>query len=144
MTTLLIKWGESKGRETYGYTLCTITDTDTGKRYRTCGGGYDLEGTVLAEWLADIHQAKLLAHLQGQGMQPGDRASGGDQARQNGWTYGAGITSKGVAYMDGACGQSEVTRLAKALGLTFKPLHKYGRGGKITGTIGYTVSEVTQ
>lgn len=47
-TTLYVTWGTSRGADTYGYTTCSLRDR-SGKKYAsTCGGGYDMFGTVLA------------------------------------------------------------------------------------------------
>lgn len=113
---LKITVGTSRGRETYGYNIVTLTDTKTGKKYRTCGGGYDMTGTVLAEWMGDVLQPALKALLESQGFEPGGYAGPYDAAKEAGRQYGAGISKKGVAYMDGACGQNTVQALLGKLG----------------------------
>lgn len=55
--SLTVTYGTSRGRDTYGYNLVTL---DAGhKKYRTCGGGYDMRGTVFADWLQDTFQDRL-------------------------------------------------------------------------------------
>lgn len=50
--TLTIRWGVSRGRNSYGYTTCSLRNHH-GKRVAACnGGGYDLHGTVIGEWIA--------------------------------------------------------------------------------------------
>ena len=47
--TLEIKWGTSRGRDSYGYTTCTLRSD--GVKIAGCnGGGYDMLGTVIGNW----------------------------------------------------------------------------------------------
>lgn len=48
MRTLTISTGTSRGRETHGYPIVRLRDSETGKLYRCMGGGYDMVGIVLA------------------------------------------------------------------------------------------------
>lgn len=57
-TYLAISWSISRGTETYGYNICRLDDSQTGKRYR-CLGGYDMMGTVVGQWLEDLFQPQL-------------------------------------------------------------------------------------
>jgi hypothetical protein len=56
---LEFKWGVSKGRDTYGYNICSLY-VDGQKVASTCGGGYDMEGTVLGNWIARAFNDELL------------------------------------------------------------------------------------
>lgn len=48
--TIEIKWGTSRGQNTYGYTTCALRHQ--GERIASCnGGGYDMRGTVLGNFL---------------------------------------------------------------------------------------------
>lgn len=59
MHTLYIKWGTSRGRDTYGYTTCTLSEN--GRKITGCnGGGYDMRGTVFGNWLASAYRDRLL------------------------------------------------------------------------------------
>ena len=58
---LEISWTISRGRDTCGYNICRLDDSISGKRYRTLGGGYDMIGTVVADWFEDQYQDKLQA-----------------------------------------------------------------------------------
>jgi hypothetical protein len=59
--TLTIRWGTSKGRDTYGYTTCSLRN-QRGKRVAACnGGGYDMRGTVIGNWLAATFPNELRA-----------------------------------------------------------------------------------
>jgi len=58
--TLIIKWGTSRGRDTYGYNTCSLSEN--GHRRAACnGGGYDMLGTVFGHWLASTYRERLNA-----------------------------------------------------------------------------------
>ena len=59
-----LSWAISKGRDTYGLNIARLDDSISGKRYRTCGTGYDMIGTVLADWFEDQYQNKLIELVQ--------------------------------------------------------------------------------
>lgn len=44
------KWSVSRGRETYGYNICTAY-VDDEKVGQSMGGGYDMQGAAIADWL---------------------------------------------------------------------------------------------
>lgn len=55
-----IRWGVSRGRDTEGYTTASLTNGD-GRRVASCnGGGYDMRGTVLGNWIARTFSAELV------------------------------------------------------------------------------------
>lgn len=57
---LSIRWGTSRGRETYGYTTCSLSVD--GRRVAGCnGGGYDMRGTVVGLWAASAFADRLRA-----------------------------------------------------------------------------------
>lgn len=131
-THLTLTWSVSRGRETYGYNIRTLTDDATGKRYRCMGGGYDMTGTVFAEWLQEVHQDRLKAI--------GGRAHGQYVPAEGGWQRGAdnadGLYGMAVyAYdgrlgvqrvsLDGGCGMESMVRIAEAAGLSVQRV--YGR-----------------
>lgn len=60
MTTLEFKWGTSRGRDTYGYTICTLY-TDGSKVSSCNGGGYDMKGTALGRYIARAYADRLNA-----------------------------------------------------------------------------------
>lgn len=51
LKTLDFKWTISKGVNTYGYKICTLKNFRNEKIASTCGGGYDMQGTVLGEMI---------------------------------------------------------------------------------------------
>jgi hypothetical protein len=58
--TLEVTWGTSRGRDSYGYTTCSLRVD--GKRRAYCnGGGYDMRGTVVANFIASEFRAELNA-----------------------------------------------------------------------------------
>lgn len=59
MTTLEFKWTVSRGRETYGYNICTLF-VDGSKVAACNGGGYDMQGTSLGDWVARTYRDRLM------------------------------------------------------------------------------------
>lgn len=55
---LTTKWGVSRGRDTYGYNICSLY-VDGSKVSSCSGGGYDLTGTVVGLWLAKAYAERL-------------------------------------------------------------------------------------
>lgn len=138
-TYLEVKWSVSRGRDTYGYNICTIVDTSTGKKYRCNGGGYDMTGTSFGEWLEDVHGdelVKLVPH------QERTYDADGKYVSQKGLGHGFyGLThliepskldDKGfkrvTPHLDGACGFESMRRIAEALGLRVKSMNLTRQG----------------
>jgi len=47
---LEFKWSVSRGRDTYGYNICSLYVG--GRKVSSCnGGGYDMKGTALGHWI---------------------------------------------------------------------------------------------
>ena len=56
---LKFKWTVSRGRDTYGYNICSLFVD--GVKVAACnGGGYDMQGTSLGTWLAGAYKDRLL------------------------------------------------------------------------------------
>ena len=118
---LKFKWTVSRGRETYGYNIVSLYVDDV--KVSSCnGGGYDMQGTVLGEWVMDNFQDKIR-------KLPSNYGSGDNKKGFYGLSFYNSKTkktqhrwSKNVkrAYIDGACGQSEVEKIMKAIGLKLK------------------------
>jgi hypothetical protein len=121
MRYLTLSWSISRGRDTYGYNIRRLDDTATGKRYRCSGGGYDMTGTVLADWLADVYQSELQALAPRAGAwysKAGGYRTNPD--RLNG-LYGLSINEDtGTASIDDACGIRSVEMIAAAIGIGFR------------------------
>ena len=58
--TLEFRHTTSRGRNTYGYSIVTLY-ADGAKVARCSGGGYDMQGTVLGDYIQDSFQTELLA-----------------------------------------------------------------------------------
>lgn len=136
--TLTISWGTSKGRDTYGYNICRLRDSQGDKLYRCLGGGYDMVGTVLADWLVLNHQEELRKlsgrayYTVGKG-QPYKRTD--DEANA---LYGMAVNlDTGIVSIDGACGVESVRRIAKDAGIKLTALPS--RRGN---TVGWIVGDV--
>jgi len=57
--TFTIKWGTSRGRDSYGYTTCSLSQN--GRTVARCnGGGYDMFGTVVGDWITRTLAPALL------------------------------------------------------------------------------------
>ena len=136
---LHIRVSTSKGRDTYGYTIVTATDNATDKAYRTCGGGYDMRGTVVADWLESVAQDRLLA-LAALCGRDDSRTYGTD----NKWApikgyYGSTINPDGSISLDGGCGIESIRHIAEAVGIVIRGC--YGTGRKRDSLIGYFVTD---
>lgn len=141
-----LTWSTSRGRDTYGYNICRLDGPLAAapftRRYRTCGGGYDMTGTVLGEWLADRFQDRLLAITERAGAVY-TKANGYQSFHDDG-TGRAGRTIKpdclyGMTYypddrrvsLDGACGKSCMESIAAAIGVSLTSV--CNRKGHVTG-----------
>lgn len=123
-TYLAITWSISRGQDTYGYNICRLDDTQTGKHYRCMGGGYDMIGTVVGQWLEDQFQHRLQRL---------------DLSDADGWSsrrhYGAIPGKDGSVHLDGACGIESMRSLAEAIGIETKWV-----GNQRGKTIGFMAS----
>lgn len=127
-THLTLSWGISKGRDTAGYNIRRLRDDSTGKRYRCNGGGYDMTGTVFADWLCDVHQGALVTLAR---SVVADVKAGIDRQEYKG-LYG--MTSDNPVtrvHIDGACGMSSVVRIAEAAGLSVQRVYGRTGGGEV-------------
>ena len=116
---LEVKWSVSRGRDTYGYNICRINTAN--KSYKTMGGGYDMVGTVLGDYLSDLLT---------------------DDEKQNALDaqmYGIG-KHNGTFYIDGGVGEKCMVKLAKSAGYSVTSLYSYDRKGRAKETIGFVVS----
>lgn len=113
MKHLEIKYTVSRGRDTYGYNIVSLIDVD--KKYKASGGGYDMVGTVFADWLEANYHDRLHKLLEIHIGEP-----------DNGF-YGLFLRSTGVV-LDGACGFDCIKRIAQAIGLEIKTIWKRNHG----------------
>lgn len=120
---LRFKWTVSKARDTYGYNICSLYAA--GVKVASCnGGGYDMQGTALAEYLAEQFQPQLLA-IKDQAYTVWKRASdkpedGYDSKNNEDGLYGMSLEKRpegDKVELDGACGQTSIERIAEAAGI---------------------------
>lgn len=140
-----VKWSVSRGMDTYGYNICTLTNVKTGRRYQTKGGGYDMTGAVLGDMIQEEYQDKLfLIQEKARYFFHPDKPN---RVNESGLT-GLAAQSKGKApydetpdkiTIDGACGVSSVIEIAKDIGLTVTEV--YDRSKRNPPLIGFFVSE---
>lgn len=142
-THLSLSWGTSRGRETYGYTICRLTDDSTGKVYRCMGGGYDMAGTVFAAWLQDVHQDALVSIADRAYYRAGTEWTTPDADRGDLYGMRASLKPENLrplhVYLDGGCGLDSIMRIAKAIGL--EVTREFRHSGRNRGeTTGWLVS----
>lgn len=106
---LHFKWTVSRGRDTYGYNICSLWID--GYKVASCsGGGYDMKGTCLGDWLQNEFQNRL-KQIVLPVLQQGDRST----------FYGSGWNKeKNSVYCDGAAGFSSMRRIGEAIGITLE------------------------
>ena len=111
-----VRYGISRGRDTYGYTTCTLTVEGKGRRASCCGGGYSLIGACLGEWLqrdfADQLQGLDLGRLAKSGIDTyglffWDKSTGKSAAR---WKEGRAV------HVQGAAGEQSMMNILRILG----------------------------
>jgi len=128
-TFLSCKWTVSRGRDTYGYNICTIRDTRRETRHACNGGGYDMQGTSFGNWLQDTYQARLVA-IKTRAHSVVDTDGYHDQPGAD--LYGLSYHIKGNrCFTDGACGLSSMLKIAEAIGLKAECI--YSRKGDLEG-----------
>ena len=114
---LRYRWSVSKAD---GYNVITLSEG--GQRYATArGGGYDMTGAALADWLESRYPVRL-AQLAAVRSSTIYTTKGGlkDREPSPGQLYGLTYhADKHAAGLDGACGVSSVCAVMKALGLSF-------------------------
>jgi len=120
--TLEFRWTVSRGRDTYGYNICSLW-IDRRKVASCNGGGYDMQGTVLGEWIQNnfIYQLTKLKSRRG-----GESSDG-----FYGLTFHK-MTTEGAEYhethqgdddhvcLDGGCGIESMKRIAEAIGIDLR------------------------
>lgn len=101
---LRTNWTVSKARDSYGYNICSLYDVNKGgKVSSTCGGGYDMRGTVLGSWITREFKEELL-------QWPKEKVED---------HYGLFIR-EGKVWCNGACGESSMLNIMNTLGYDYK------------------------
>ena len=120
--TILFSYGVSRGRDTYGYNIVTLTSSAQGKKFRCMGGGYDMHGQVLGEYVQYCAaQEQLRAAVSADDSLP------------------VTVLHTGCAVVVGASGEAGVLRLMRAIGWEVKAIHSFDRQGRVKATIGYNI-----
>ena len=127
-TFLTFKWTVSRGRDTYGYNICTVTDTRRNTKHRCNGGGYDMQGTSFANWLMATYPERLV-EINARAYNVWD---GENYTDKHGELYGMTFYShKNSVNLDGAAGLSSMLKIAEAIGLKIQS--NYSRRGGLEG-----------
>ena len=136
---LKFKWTISRARDSYGYNICSLNVNS--EKVSSCnGGGYDMKGTALGNWMATRFKDELLKldkefyglTFHDPDYEPGKQIIDGETVEERekaGKSIGLeryqafhGASSKIptdkhiIPLMDGACGMSSMERILKAVG----------------------------
>lgn len=142
-TGLAFRWTTSRAADSYGYNICSLM-IDGRKVATTCGGGYDMQGTVLGQWINATFPAQLRA-LAADRIALAEAAGtaryydGGQGAKLdvNGHTlylYGLNVWKAEGENMpvevrcNGGTGLNQMTNVLKALGLKLTSVVRDRRG----------------
>jgi hypothetical protein len=140
--TLAFKWTVSRARDTRGWNVCTLY-VDGQKVAQCNGGGYDMEGTVLGDWLANRFADRLRERVKapmygltfhdpdfnpGKALVP-DTGKTVEAMKAAGESFGleryqavfsasspVPTETHRVPHLDGACGKASMIELLKAIG----------------------------
>tara|TARA_R110001599_G_scaffold286765_1_gene489265 strand:+ start:490 stop:975 length:486 start_codon:yes stop_codon:yes gene_type:complete len=138
---LVFRWSTSRARETYGYNVCTLFVNGI-KKGSTCGGGYDMKGTALAEFLENAYQDRLLKlhrrsssrwsihPTRNKRLRTLKQSKKAREWKPGKWWkgelyglhsyYQKGQTKPKNISLDGGCGFQSMEKIAKNIGLTLK------------------------
>lgn len=124
---LTISWTISKGRDTYGYNICRLDHSITGKRYKCMGGGYDMVGDCLGQFVTDYLQADLMALADQSYYTVGLVGSSVSHREGGNNLYGVYAYYKDGQLVrvsvDGSCGVDSVRRIVEAMGYEFESVY---------------------
>ena len=112
----------SRGRDTYGYNMVTLS-SNTGKKFRAMGGGYDMHGQVLGEYV-QFYASPALARA----------VADADD------TLPVTVTPDDKVIVLGASGETSVMRLMRALGWEVSAIRSFDRKGRVKAIIGYNIN----
>lgn len=126
---LVLSWSTSRGQGTYGYNICRLDDRKTNRRNRCMGGGYDMVGTVFADWLQECMADRLKA-IKDRAFYTFNKqqSSKGLQRHETAESlYGMTANYLGAecysVTLDGGFGLSSMIAIAEACGLEVQTLH---------------------
>ena len=144
MFNLKFKWTTSKAQDSYGYNICTLF-VNNERRTRCNGGGYDMQGTCLGNWIARQFDKKLLEFkkdfygltFHNPNWKPSENIikrekegkSLGLERYQDFYKQSSKLPTvkHTIPQIDGACGFNSVTNIINHIGLKIR-LIDYGSG----------------
>ena len=138
--SLTVKWSVSKAQNTYSYNICTVINDDNGERFKCLGGGYDMLGTSLANFIEKEYQAELMQNSGKAYSLQGYPENIQDASKQGFYGMTAHYQNGLVTHitLDGASGINSIERIIKeVLGLTLERKYSYDRKGRVKDTIGF-------
>ena len=123
--------GVSRGWETQGYPIIRLTHSRTGQVFKCMGGGYDCHGTNLGHYLKDVSRevpqalealaTGVYKEIQaGEGIPYGLSFEDHKILKKDGEFVASKVRKairEGKFYLDGACGESCMKRIAKIMGI---------------------------
>ena len=122
---LSFNWTTSRGRDTYGYNICTLRDMRGNKLNSNCGGGYDMKGTALGDFINDNFSNELKKLVANSGSM--DTPSGyyglshyNPNAKTQKRRFLKRATSQTQTYVDGGCGFDAMRRILAKIGFQLK------------------------
>jgi hypothetical protein len=129
---LEFRWTVSRGRDTAGHNICSLWVKNK-KVASCCGGGFDMKGTVLGEYMRKFFQEKLVriakqAHAH-YSVEVTGECLGVHPTAQTGIYYGmyAYWLPDGRLYkvsLDGACGFEAMRKILEKIGYTLRFLNE--------------------
>ena len=107
---LQFRWIISKARDTYGYNICSLYVD--GEKVSSCnGGGYDMAGTTLGDYLTKTYQQRLkMLYVE-------NRFLGVNKKNYHGMFKDETTDS---IYLDGGCGITQIKNIAEDIGLSIE------------------------
>lgn len=127
METLNLKWTVSKGRDTYGYNICSLWVR--GRKVASCnGGGYDMQGVCFATYLTENYKDRIEKLEANHGLRNGGRKGFYGLHFYN--HKGKRLIRKGKTgrvFLDGSCGFGCMVKIAKRVGLDVRGMYETRR-----------------
>ena len=127
--------GESRGYDTYGYPIIRLKHSHTGETFKQVGCGYDCHGANLGQYIIGLTKdypeaLKALSTFvydevqKGQDIPYGLTVCNLDKCKDKDGKLKASKVRNAINehrfYIDGACGESCMKRIADGMGLIFK------------------------
>ena len=135
---LVYKWTTSKAERSYGWNICSLY-ADGVKMSSTCGGGYDMQGRAVGDFIQDEYQERLLKLHRRAGNRYSISPSGEYKrlkaVKRCKKPWSAGVWYRGELYgltayykrgqkkpfkmsLDGGCGMESMKKIARNIGIT--------------------------